>query len=135
MQTGKVYLDMAINSFHAPGFFLYPLKTSENQRGIGLICLKESESIKGIAIAGLFWGKKQNRMGNFSNHFPLKLGYLLLQKFYKNLCVLFKILRIWSHLLKESLMENFIFCALEIRRADVQSSPKIQFEFIFHLVH
>ena len=35
-------------------------------------------------------------------------------------------LRIWSHLLKKSLMENFIFCSVKLAPVQVQSLRKLQ---------
>ena len=34
-------------------------------------------------------------------------------------------LRIWSHLLKKSLMENFVFCAVSVKRGTIKSIYRI----------
>ena len=36
---------------------------------------------------------------------------------------LFSFLRMWSHLLRKSLMENFFFCAVEYQKGDERNSP------------
>ena len=42
-------------------------------------------------------------------------------------------LRIWSHLLKKSFMENFIFCAVRLQEyKGVNTIWKIVFEFMFN---
>ena len=70
---------------------------------------------------------KQKRFCKCSNQCPHQLKYInkventnrfrkdIMQGFQHNAWFLRRFLRIWSHLLKKSLMENFIFCAVFVR--------------------
>ena len=84
-----------LNPFYATGFFLYPLKTSEN---LGYV---DSSYLLGF-----------NFLFCCLHLFHCIKVEFSIQDFSSKLDQISRKLGIWSHLLEKSLMENFIFCAV-----------------------
>ena len=88
-------LVMRFNPFYATGFFLYPLKTSEN---LGYV---NSSYLLGF-----------NFLFCYLHLFHCTKMKFSVRDFSSKLDQIRRKLRIWSHLLEKPLMENFIFCAV-----------------------
>ena len=98
--TNNIF-DYDHNPFHAIDFFLCPLKTENFMLSGGI----ETSDIKWVnIICRTLLSPHKNITGQ-----KMKFSIKDIFRKYDHFCVK---LRIWSHLLKKSLMKNFTFCAV-----------------------
>ena len=88
-----------------------PFSFSESLKLMHLVCSQRQSYLLQFSFASFHWYVRNKYVTNTSQKmkFPIK-------DFFSKCDQIRKKLRIWSHLLKKSLMENFIFCAVKIFR-------------------